>query len=481
MKRIYLIASALLLITTKCSDDFLVRAPQNQITTESFWKTEQDATLAVNSIYDALQTDMGYRLGGFMFGDIAGDDMACFDGDWFVAHDNFTVNPGNLQVKRAWRAWWAGVARANTVLERVPAIDMDETLKQRLLNEARFLRGVSYFNIVTIWGDAPLMDHEMDNGEILSVTRQPQAEIWALIEQDFHDAEALPVSIPGEEGRATKGAAKAFLSRSYLYQGKFQQAADKAKEVIDMGVYALHDEYIKNYQTQYENGIESIFEVQFIAGTGGWGNNEGNWVPSYSGPSGSAYVASGAWGIVVPAANSKNIYETDDKRRAVNLFEEGSVYNNIPYDPKWSQTGLNLAKYIVGDPPVATEGAIDAERNMPIIRYAEVLLIYAEALNELNQTPAAEPFLNLVRHRAGLDDVSGLTQQSMRDAIMQERRVEFFGEGHRFFDLRRWGKLKEYVHDIAGKENYIEPKNLYFPIPQDERDLNPGLTQNTGY
>ena len=481
MKRIYLIAAAILFFTSRCNDEFLVRAPQNQITTESFWKTDQDAILAVNSIYDALQTDMGYRLGGLMFGDIAGDDMTCFDTGWFVTHDNFTVNASDPQITRAWRAWWAGVARANAVLDKVPAIDMDETLKERLLNEARFLRAVSYFNIVTIWGDAPLMTHEMDNAEIFTVTRQPQAELWAQIEQDFLDAEALPVAQPGEEGRATRGAAKAFLSRVYLYQGKFQQAAAKAKEVIDMNVYALHDEYIKNFKTAFENGIESVFEVQFVAGTGGWGNNEGNWVPSYSGPTGSSYVPSGAWGIVVPEAASKNIYETGDKRRAVNLFEAGSMYDDVPYDPKWSQTGISLAKYIVGDPPVSTEGMVDAERNMPIIRYAEVLLIYAEALNETGQTAAAEPYLNKVRKRAGLGELSGLTQETFRSAIMQERRVEFFGEGQRFFDLRRWGKVKEYVHDIAGKVNYAEPKNLYFPIPQSERDLNPGLQQNTGY
>jgi hypothetical protein len=481
MKRIYLIASAILLFTARCNDDFLVRTPQNQITTESFWKTEQDAVLAVNSIYDALQTDMGYRLGGLMFGDIAGDDMTCFDTGWFVPHDNFSVNATDPQVTRAWRAWWAGVARANAVLDRVPSITMDETLKQRLLNEARFLRGVSYFNIVTIWGDAPLMTHEVNNADILSVTRQPQAELWAQIEQDFLDAEALPVSQPGQEGRATRGAAKAFLSRTYLYEGKFQQAATKAKEVIDLNVYALHDEYINNYKTAFENGVESVFEVQFIAGTGGWGNNEGNWVASYTGPTGNSYVSSGAWGIVVPEAASKNVYEPNDKRRAVNLFEAGSVYNAIPYDPKWSQTGISLAKYIVGDAPVTTEGAIDAERNMPVIRYAEVLLIYAEALNELNQTTTAQPYLNMVRHRAGLSDLSGLSQDQFRNAVMQERRVEFFGEGHRFFDLRRWGKLEQYVHDIAGKQNYSEPKNQYFPIPQTERDLNPGLAQNTGY
>ena len=481
MKRIYLIASAILLFTARCNDEFLVRKPQNQITTDFFWSSEQDAITAVNAIYDALQTDMGYRLGGLMFGDVAGDDMTCFDTGWFVPHDNFTVNASDPQIARAWRAWWAGVARANAVLDNVPGMNIDGTLKERLLNEAKFLRAVSYFNIVTIWGDAPLMTHEVANDDILKVTRQPEAEIWALIEQDFLEAEGLPVSQGNEAGRATRGAAKAFLSRAYLYQGKFQQAADKAKEVIDMNVYALHDDYINNYKTAFENGKESVFEVQFVAGTGGWGNNEGNWVASYTGPTGKSYVLSGAWGIVVPAAASRNIYEANDERRAVNIFEEGSVYNDIPYNPVWSQTGISLAKYIVGDPPVSTEGAIDAERNMPVIRYAEVLLIYAEAMNELNKTAQAEPYLNMVRERAGLTELSGLSKDNFRNAIMQERRVEFFGEGHRFFDLRRWGKLEEYVHDKAGKSNYAEPKNLYFPLPQSDRDLNPGLKQNEGY
>ncbi|HTE34004.1 MAG TPA: RagB/SusD family nutrient uptake outer membrane protein [Chryseolinea sp.] len=242
MKKIYFIAAALLILTTKCGDDFLVRAPLNQITEENFWLTAEDATLAVNAIYDALQTDLGYRLGGLMLGDVAGDDMTCFDVEWFVPHDNFTVDATNKQILRAWRAWWAGIARANAVLDRVPAIAMDETLQQRLLNEAKFLRGVCYFNIVTIWGDAPLILHELEQAEILTVSRQPQSELWAQIEKDFLEAEALPLSHPTELGRATKGAAKAFLSRTYLYQEKYQQAADKAKEVIDLGIYALHDQ-----------------------------------------------------------------------------------------------------------------------------------------------------------------------------------------------------------------------------------------------
>ncbi|HEY5747918.1 MAG TPA: RagB/SusD family nutrient uptake outer membrane protein [Chryseolinea sp.] len=481
MKKIYFMAVALLLLTTKCGDDFLVRAPLNQITEENFWKNDQDATTAVNAIYDALQTDLGYRLGGLMFGDVAGDDMTCFDVNWFVAHDNFTFNSSDPQIIAAWRAWWAGIARANAVLDRVPAITMDETLKQRLLNEAKFLRGVCYFNIVTIWGDAPLMTHELEQSKVFTVTRQPQSEVWAQIEKDFSEAEGLPLSYPTEGGRATKGAAKAFLSRAYLYQEKWQQAADKAKEVIDLGIYGLHDQYIKNYQTAFENSIESIFEIQYVAGTGGWGNNEGNWVPSFTGPGNTGYVPSGAWGIVVPATASKDIYEPDDNRRAVNLFEQGSVYNNVPFDPKWTQSGLMLAKYIVGDLPVTTEGAVDAQRNMPVIRYAEVLLTYAEALNELGQTTAAEPHLNKVRERAGLDPKTGLGKAAFRDAIMQERRIEFFGEGHRFFDLRRTSKLDEAVRINAGKTNYTEPKNLYFPIPQAERDLNPGLEQNNGY
>ncbi len=482
MKTIYKIGRVLFLGTLMaCGQDFLTRPPLNQISDNSFWKTEQDATEGVTAIYDALQTDLGYRLGMLVFGDVAGDDMNSFDANWFVQYDNFTVNAADPQVLRAWRAWWAGVTRANIVLAHVPAIQMDNDLKTRLLNEAKFLRGVCYFNMVTIWGDVPLILTELNQAELNSVTRQSKDLIWAQVERDFTEAEALPLQYPATDaGRATKGAAKAFLARSYLYQGKYQQAAAKAKEVIDLNVYDLHDEYIKNFQTAFENGIESVFEVEFVPGTGGWGNNEGNWAPEFTGPPGN-YVPAGGYGIIVPEASHKKAYEPNDKRRSVNIFEFGSVYNSTPYDSTWSPTGINLAKYIVGDPPVSTEGPIDAERNTPVIRYAEVLLTYAEALNETGQTAAAEPYLNKVRNRAGLGNLTGLSQDAFRDAVLQERRIEFFGEGHRFFDLRRTGKADKFIRAIAGKSNYIEPKNLYFPVPQQDRDLNSGLSQNAGY
>lgn len=482
MKKIYLLI--LLFIPAffaGCGKDFLVKPPLNQISVESYWEKEQDAVFAVNAIYDALQMDLGYRLGHLMFGDVAGDDMNCFDPNWFVKTDNFTMNTSDVQVRSSWRGWWAGIARANSVIQRVPGIDMNAELRTRLINEALFLRGVCYFNIVTIWGDAPLILTEMEQTELLSVARQPKAQIWEQIEKDFLAAEALPLHYTGNDaGRATKGAAKAFLARAFLYQGKFDKAAEKAKEVIDLRVYKLHDVYIRNFQTAYENTVESIFEVQFVAGTGGWGPNEGNWAPSYTGPPGS-YVPSGAWGIIVPEINHTSIYEPGDKRRAVNIFEAGSVYNGVSYDPAWSPSGTNLAKYIVGDPPVLTEGMIDGARNMPVIRYAEVLLTYAEALNELGRTDDAEPYLDSIRLRAGLEPLAGLEKEAFRDAVLQERRIEFFGEGHRFFDLRRTGNADEYIRVKANKANYTEPKNLYFPIPQSEIDLNANLIQNEDY
>jgi len=471
----------ILLIFLGCGPDFLKRPPLNQISDDSFWKTDKDAIQGVTAIYYALQTDLGYRLGMLVFGDVVGDDMTSFDTNWFAQYDNFTLNASDQQALRAWRAWWSGVTRANVALAHIPGIQMDNDLKTRLLNEAKFLRGVCYFNMVTIWGDVPLILTELNQQELMTVTRQSKDLIWAQVEKDFLDAEALPVQYPSTDvGRATKGAAKAFLARCYLYQAKFQQAAAKAKEVIDLNVYDLHDDYIKNFQTSYENGIESVFEVQFVPGTGGWGNNEGNWIPVFTGPPGN-YVAAGAYGIIVPEASHKKAYEQNDKRRAVNIFEYGSVYYNTPYDTAWSPTGVNLAKYIVGDTPVATEGPIDAERNSPVIRFAEVLLTYAEALNELGRTTEAEPYINRVRARAGLGNLTGLSQDSFRDAVLQERRIEFFGEGHRFFDLRRMGKADQYIRVIRGKSNYTEPKNLYFPIPQQDIDLNPGLKQNTGY
>jgi hypothetical protein len=424
----------------------------------------------------------GYRLGTIMFGDIAADDMTCFDINWYVKTDAFTFNADDTEMKNSWRAWYSGIARANSLIKRVPEIAMDETLKARLINEAKFLRALNYFNLVTIWGEVPLITTELNNTELLELRRESQETIWAQIESDLKEAEALPSTYPDSDlGRATSGAAKSLLARSYLYQKKFDQAAAKAKEVIDGGVYSLHDKYIKNFQTAFENRVESIFEVQFTPGTGGWGNNEGNFAPAFSGPGGGGFVPAGSWGIIIPEASVKDTYEPGDDRRAVNIFEEGSVYAGMQYDPSWSPSGISYAKLIAGDPPSASDNIIDAERNMVVIRYAEVLLIYAEALNEQGLTDQALPYLNMIRERADLDPLEGLNQAQFRDAVLQERRIEFFGEGHRFFDLRRMGKSMEFIHDKAGKENYSEPKNLYFPIPQVERDLNKNLTQNTGY
>jgi hypothetical protein len=469
------------IILSGCGKDFLERPPLNQASAVTYWETDQAAIMGVSAIYDAMQKDLGYRLGMMTFGDVAGDGMASYDPDWFIFIDNFTVNSSDKQVPAAWRGWWAGVTRANTAIARIPDIKMDAALKTRLVNEAKFLRGVCYFNIVNIWGDAPLINTEMSNQALLALKRSPQAEIYAQIEKDFTDAEALPVSYPSSDlGRATKGAAMAFLARTYLYQKKYDAAKTKAKQVIDLGVYALHDQYIKNFQTAYENGIESIFEVQFVPGTGGWGNNEGNWTTNYTGPA--AYVPTGGWGVIMPEKNEEKAYEPNDKRRAVNLFEAGSVYSGIPYQAAWSpNSGTHIAKFIVGDDIIATQGMIDADRNMPVIRYPEVLLIYAEALNETGQTAAAEPYINQVRTRAGLPPVSGLSKVAMLDAILQERRIEFFGEGQRFFDLRRTGKADHYLRVIRGKANFDVKKNLYFPIPISEIELNPNLVQNPNY
>src|SRR6267142_435796 len=207
MKTIYKLSGILFLGTLiACGQEFLTRPPLNQISESSFWKTEKDARQGVTAIYDALQTDLGYRLGMLVFGDVAGDDMTSFDVNWFAHYDNYTVNAADQQVLRAWRAWWAGVKRANIVLAHVPDIPMDNDLKARYLNEAKFLRAVCYFNMVTIWGDVPLILTELNQEQLETVTRQSSDLIWAQIEKDFSEAESLPLQYPATEaGRATKG------------------------------------------------------------------------------------------------------------------------------------------------------------------------------------------------------------------------------------------------------------------------------------
>lgn len=494
----------LILSNSSCKDSYLERPDLSKVTDGNFWKTAEDAVQATNAIYTALQLGGCYDYGHILFGDIPGDDMTSTDvGNNFFAYDKFTVISSDININGApggsggadrvgsWAGWYTGVSRANFLIaniDRVP--NMDPAIKSQCINEAKFLRAVCYFNIINIWGDAPFYTNNLTPVEAANITRTAKATIYEQIEKDLTDAAGLPDKGNIALGRATKGSAKAFLSRVYLYQGKFPQAAALALEVINSGTYSLNQNYLDNFDNTKKNGIESVFEVQFSSNVVNSDNSVkhslSGRITLFTAPSGTGFSLEGGFGnIIVPEPSAANIYELNDNRRAVNIMEGGKTYfsqataANTVFDGSTSSTGLAVGKYILGNQMDITQtGTNSSDMNRAIIRYAEVLLIAAEALNETGSTVQATPYLNLVRERAGLIPLSSnLNKETFRDAVMQERRVELFAEGQRFFDLMRTGRAPS----VLSSKGYKEPKNMVFPLPAHDLSLNKNLTQNLGY
>ncbi|MGK7395558.1 MAG: RagB/SusD family nutrient uptake outer membrane protein [Candidatus Cyclobacteriaceae bacterium M3_2C_046] len=484
-----------MVIITACSEDFLEEPPQNNLTTENFWQSQEDVESAINSIYYVMARPMAYGVGQMVFGDVYADDMGSFDANWFAALDNYqtkstdvVINGGNTI--GAWSAMYGAIFRANWVLENInKAVTVSDEIRDRSINEAKFLRGLAYFNIANIWGDAPLLTEPLTPDEAENLTRDPVSGIYQQIEKDLLAAagldgsESLPVKGTYELGRATKASALGLLARFYLYRENYQKAEEIAEKVINMGTYDLNwEDYGANWDNTMKNGIESLFEIQYASNQGGtWGMNPGNWVTSFTAMSGYD-PGGGGWNIIVPTLEPDEVFEEGDLRRPVTIFEAGSSYEFAPegeqeYDTTQSQSGLHLAKYIIRNHYSTPDqpNYLDSDMNNPVIRYAEILLIYAEALYKNGRSEEAFEYLNMIRERAGLSELSD--NEDFMQALAQERRVELLGEGHRFFDLRRWGKLTE----VLGPLGYDPETQGYFPVPQSELDLAENIFQNQGY
>lgn len=474
-----LLATALL---GSCSEGFLDLKPISTATSDNFYKTADDFKNALNGGYAGLQS-AGLVGNSYVFGEITSDNTvpvasgSVTDQDEF---DRFYIKTTNPFIAGRWNDGYSVIARYNTILDKIGGVAMDETLKNRYIAETKFLRAVVYFSLVQTFGDIPLILKPVATpDEGYAFGRTPKADVYAQIEKDLTEAEAiLPVTYPAADiGRATKGAAKAFLGKVYLTQKKFAPAASKLKEVIDSDIYALLPSYADVFKVANKNNKESVFDVQYKSG----GAGEGNAWPNAFAPqnSGNAVIAFGGDGNNQPTLDIINAYESGDLRKDVSV---ASSYTNaagqiIP--------DRFIKKYY--DVPVAKN---DNGNNIPLIRYADVLLMYAEALNEAGYQSGGEAFttLNLVRTRAGLAAKTAAntsTQEAFRLVIEQERRVELAFEGHRWFDLVRTGRAitvlnskKEQIRLVSD----LTENNLVFPIPQSQIDINKEkIQQNTGY
>ncbi|GAB4025552.1 RagB/SusD family nutrient uptake outer membrane protein [Spirosoma koreense] len=472
------IVAILVLLSGLTACEVLDQTPQSNFTPDNFYRNADDAKAAVSTVYDPLNSANMYGQVMWILQDQATDDAEWGNGRSTANQpkndlDKYTFTPATSTFQSLWTTVYQGINRANTVIARVPAIPMDNALKAQYVAEAKFLRGFYYFTLVRLFGGVPLQVTEVTSLSNLNIGRASVEDVYKQIIADFTEAEGvLPVKFSGADlGRATKGAAKAFLAKVYLTRQEWAKASAKAKEVMDMGVYDLWTNFGDAFLLANKNGKEAVFEMQALGG----GVGEGSLMQGYMRPNFDRVNGVAGFGDDPVTENLYKTYNPADKRRDVTIKLYSASTN--PAAPASVVFPGYVYKYL---DPTAT-GNNDGSNNYPIIRYSDVLLMYAEALNEQGAGNAeAYTAVNRIRKRAGLPDLAGLSQDQFRDAVLLERRLELAFEGHRWYDLVRTKRLISAMK-AQNPTILVEERHYLFPIPQTERDVNPALEQNPGY
>lgn len=513
-KYIYTILTGALLAGASCDSQLELTNP-NIPTTGTFWQTEADALAAVNAVYNSLMIDGTYMRMYPSLMDGRGDDIQG-DSPWpdLMLVANFTIPTTSGPVSWVWGAHYQMVWRANQVLDNVVNIEMNEELKRRILGQAYFLRGLAYFNLANFYKEVPLITSlPADRSEFYPSTATEDA-IWNQIISDFSDAKLnLPANYMnvtgpdrGNVGRATSGAATGMLGKALVYRKRWAEAAREFEELISgqHGPYRLMENYRDNFDPRTENNAESLFEVQFATPdeVGGselnWGGNpNANWTQVSA--QAITYAARGyGFNDFLPTRALYEAYHeesTVDGRKDPRLLasiasfepEEGKV---MLYNDPWPhpETDIYPRKYTNDGFGPSVEPQFRSGINYRVLRYADILMLYAETLNELGRTTEAYDYIQQVRDRANLPDLRsvkpGMSAEEMRDQIAHERYLEFAIEGQRINDLIRWGWFyrPEKLALLRSRDrefNTWTPGNEYLPIPQGELDNNPNLSPNS--
>ncbi|MBO6879250.1 MULTISPECIES: RagB/SusD family nutrient uptake outer membrane protein [Winogradskyella] len=475
-----------LFIMASCSDDF-VDVESNAENSENFFNSEEDYQNALIAAYDLLQTT--YL--SVMLGDIASDNTLAGgenanDVPGIQEIDDMIHTPINQQLRDIWQWMYAGVNRANYIMEFQDKTDFAG--KEGVLAQTRFLRAYYYFELVKFFGDVPFaVDTRLQFGDQFSINRTPKEEIYLQMEQDLmFAADNLPY-VQSQTGRITKGAAQAMLGKVYLYQDKFTEAAAVLEDLIDNGPHDLITDYSTMFENDNENNIESVFEVQYTdvegAGFGCFQCSEGNiavgfnGIRNYNGP-----LFESGFSFNVPTQDVVDEFEEGDMRleTAILDIDAWAAETGATFSTGFEHTGYFNRKYISRQGDLNTGDAnLTNPNNYRAIRFADVLLMAAEALNRGGISDSrAQMYLNRVRERAfgNSDNNVSATGSALTDAIYHERRVELVGEGHRFFDLVRTGRA---ASEING---FQSGKHELFPIPLIEIQLAGNQwEQNPGY
>ncbi len=459
--------AATLIAFTACEDNLDI-APITDKGANSFYNNESELESAIAGVYAQLQSGGLYGLDLIGVGEISGEDsfeeIAANDGGRFGQLDDFSTNAGNDLVGDIWREAYEGIQRTNVVLNRITDIDYeDASLKTQRIGEIQFIRGLLYFNLVRLFGDVPLVLEETVNpSDFFGQGRTAASTVYEQIEADLNAAIA---SLPTTKvsGRPAKGAAQALLGDVQMTQGKYSAAVTNLAAVVNSGEYELVASTAEIFGTANEGNSEVVFEVQFTSGLNG--SSEGNPAASQFRPSG---TTANAKGHNLPSTEFVNMYEDGDTRKNdyVGIDSDANpFYFSTKYEV--SETGIN-----------------DSGSDIYVIRYTDVILKYAEALNETGSTVDAIPYLNMVRNRAGLGNTTATSQSDVRAALEMERRLEFIGEGHRWLDLKRYGTALQTMNDwfAANSINVtIDDTKLLLPVPQSQIDTDPAITQNPGF
>ena len=476
-------------IFISCSDDFVETKPAYSIDSENYFNSKDDYNFALIAAYDMLQST--YL--NVLLGEIASDNTLAggespTDVIGFQQIDDMIHTQVNSNLKDIWDWMFAGVQRANYILEFKDKIDFEG--KSQVIAETRFLRAYYHFELVKWFGGIPLKgDARFTLGDEASIPRSSVEEVYASIEADliFAIDNLSPTAV--QKGRVTKGAAQALLGKAYLYQNKFPQAATTLESLISTSPYSLVTDYNSLFEMEGENGPESVFEVQYTDVEGGnFGClqcSEGNVAVGFSGVRGyEGPLFTSGFSFNIPTQESANAFEVGDKRKDVAILDIvafAAANSGVKYGKGNEDTGFFNRKYLPRKRSANAQGDLNLTNpnNYRAIRYADVLLMAAEAYNRGGiDDGKARTYLNEIRRRAFGDtnhDVSA-SGAALTDFILAERRLELFGEGHRFFDLVRTGKA---VGTIPG---FQAGKNELFPLPIEEIQFaNGNWDQNPGY
>ena len=484
----------LFLILAGCKK-FITKDIVGQYPETEFYKTQQQAVLAINAAYQPLAFSHSNNNRLWVFGDVASDDAENpIDQPDISLIDQLNITPINGNLEVMWSLLYEGITRCNIVLKKVPPIDMDKNLQSRILSEAKFLRSWYYFELINIFGDVPVILEPLNSDQLQIKQSAIKVIFETVIEPDLLDAAThLPDSYPATDvGRVTKGATTALLAKAYLFQQKWDKAVTTAEKIIQGNQYSLMQVYTQNFNVKFKNNKESVFEIQHLSGQD---PNIGNELNQLFAP----HTENGYF-FNEPTQNFVNEFEKTnagvyDPRLDYTVGRDSMPwFNGILFSKSWAPaTGYLTKKHQQPISEISIPLKSDAGINYVAIRYADVLLWYAEALNEVGRSSEALVQLNKVRKRAResylydntltgfgsvpaglLPDLISINPADVRRAVQHERRVELGFEFHRYFDIIRWGSAFAKAA-MSDRPNFNYEVHKHFPIPQIERDRNKAL------